>query len=117
MRLRIVSLALLVGTVCVGQQAQYHGPESIPPGYKCTSWTGDYCLATAEIKPRKCPKYEHVEHLRPSDGSGITTCAPDLHVVTEKEWQEIQQTMREWRQWKAQMKKLHEELQRDNPKQ
>jgi len=70
----VLGLALLVGTVCVGQQP----------------------------KQLTCPKYEHVEFDEEMDTiaipesrhpyhkvPGSERCAPDLHVVTEKEFQEL----------------------------
>jgi len=69
----VLGLALLVGTVCVGQQP----------------------------KPLTCPKYEHVMFQRETcipDGCFMASsepyCAPDLHVVTEKEWAELQERLK-----------------------
>jgi hypothetical protein len=57
-----------------------------------------YCEGThwvvMDVGPLKCGKYEHVEAPPFGDcgfnGSCFTPyCAPDMHLVTEKEWQEM----------------------------
>jgi hypothetical protein len=89
MRLRIVSLALLVGTVCGGQTGS-------------TGITSSGRVQVGEApKPLKCGKYAHVEyqeHTCLSDGCWNQPvppyCAPDLHVVTEKEWISMQERLK-----------------------
>ena len=46
-----------------------------------------------QVAPLKCGKYEHVESVY-SQLTGFKlrdTCAPDMHTLTEKEWQDLMQ--------------------------
>jgi hypothetical protein len=89
MKLSIVLLCC--ATACWGQQAEGHG---------CLS--SEHCFDKAPA-PLKCGKYQHVEAVQslcPCDKNGCTClpptakCAPDLHTVTEKEWQELNEQLR-----------------------
>jgi hypothetical protein len=95
MRLRIVSLALLVGTVCGGQQSGQRYPIG-------TVAEKGIQVPVPQVAPLKCGKYEHVEwdeevdviaipenHHPYHKVPGSERCAPDLHVITEKEFQQL----------------------------
>ena len=105
-------LALLVGTVCGGQQPAQKVVEwprvvSVPAAeHKPMVIAGDGVTLTmqkngdvlAEAKSLQCPKYQHLTGAQASchcNDKGCTCdppkpkCAPDLHVVTEREWQEL----------------------------
>jgi len=113
--MKLIWLAFLVGTVCVGQQL---GPKSnaVPfgvdvcdeghhiehiPASKAKNGAPlpaqDRCVR--DDAPLKCAQYEHVERpvSKCPDNQPVgcvllpepPVCAPDLHVVTEKEWQEL----------------------------
>ncbi len=81
-------IVLCVG--CWGQQV-YISPSAGKPE---TIIKGKWETVPA---PLKCGKYEHVDpgvcHASSKDPDVICDkphCAPDLHTVTEKEWQELQ---------------------------
>jgi len=93
-------IVLGIGIACAGQQP--HTELNKNYGSSGSVYAGQ--LPVPKVAPLKCQKYEHVEHWpgncgpAPCDASGcfwVCTmpppdhCAPDLHVVTEKEWQEL----------------------------
>jgi len=101
--MKLIWLALLVGTVCVGQQPSEFDVSSCRQVCDSKGLCVNECK-TKEPAPLKCQKYEHVERpvsKCPDDqpvGCMIfpepPRCAPDLHVVTEKEWVETQERLK-----------------------
>lgn len=71
---------------------------------------GAECVADSKPAPLKCVKWEHVERTEvicnPPDAirrddwlerckvTPTFKCAPDMHTVTEKEWQELMEKMK-----------------------
>jgi len=105
----LLGLALLVGTVCVGQQ-----PHVCPGPHGTVVDCGDAVPipstgSVAKPAPLKCGKYQRMVRsltqsckADPSDKTGMIAicedskppyCVDDLHVVTEKEWQETTQRL------------------------
>lgn len=85
---------------CVGGEHPHNAPDCIPAEKMIQQ-------PAPQVSPLKCGKYEHVEHWEGSCGPAPKECltclacwpvppdrcAPDLHAVTEKEWQELMKRM------------------------
>jgi len=92
----------IVGSSCIYDKD--HAPKQAKPGYKrIVLKSGDVEIVRVKedssTAPLKCGKYEHVERpvSKCPDNQPVgcvmfpepPACAPDLHVVTEREWQEL----------------------------
>ena len=81
-------------------------------------------LGYLPAKPLKCGKYQHVESpdvtcgdvvLLGKDGTLVSSCfkehcADDMHPLKESEWQEMQQTIKEWKRFHENLVKLRDKL-------
>jgi hypothetical protein len=109
MRLRYAAV-LLLASVCAGQQVcDVKHMENCAAGGVCgkdmqyIATDGGYaCVSKSVIsqpKPLKCGKYEHIETEQSFGSFGHSVCAPIMHEVTEKEWQELMQRIDALREW------------------
>lgn len=96
MRLRWAAV-LLMTSVCAWGQDYCAGGDPPKNDSKCIP------ASEAMMKPLKCGKYEHLEPATTTVTSPSGTvfqtqtyqhCAPDMHEVTEKEWQELQERLK-----------------------
>ena len=104
--MKLLAAVLGIGIACAGQQpAQISSGagDAVPQGRSAVAGTAP------DSKLLKCGKYEHVDHWpggcgpSPCDEHGCYAvclppppdkCAPDLHVVTEREWQDLKDHIR-----------------------
>lgn len=89
--MKLLFSMLLFATVGYGQQPSKHEPlcavlNADGIGHSCTE----------QPKPLKCGKWERStlsDDLQPANPDGRRFCAPIMHPLTEKEWQELNQEL------------------------
>lgn len=84
---------------CAGGAPPKNAPDCIPV-LGITQGTGITTGITTPPAPLKCGKYQHEEYPSVWCGDSMPStcftprCAPDLHTVTEREWQELMEHIR-----------------------
>jgi hypothetical protein len=104
--MKIAILAMMVGMMSLGARGQQTVPPKCPDGIICTDRRICMCKPANEIKepaPLKCGKYEFVDSPPPMCGDVMNGCyaphcAPLMHMLTEKEWQTLNDQLRESRE-------------------